>query len=99
MILAGVSILVIWPSHTRRTPLDVAYPANVVSMLYDSSIMDMVRTGPNARGQFPELRKEHFRLGRFQGLSGKTRIGIDVADKVEVVKRTPRWKFWRWTRT
>jgi hypothetical protein len=87
MLLAGASILVIWPSHKRRTPLDVAYPANVVSMLYDSSIMDLVKDGPDEKCDFPELRKMRFKIGRFQGLSGRTRIGIDVSDKVEEIKK------------
>lgn len=96
MFLAGASILVIWPSHKRRTPLDVAYPANVVSMLYDSSIMDLVKDGPNTKGDFPKLRKMRFKIGRFQGLSGRTRIGIEVAHKVEEIKKRLKWKIWRW---
>lgn len=90
-----VSILVIWPSHARRTPLDVSYPANVLALIYDSSLMDMIgdRYGGSGGG-IERLANKKFKLGIFVGVSGKMRLGIDVADKVmEFKKERGKWCF------
>ncbi|KAF2020161.1 hypothetical protein BU24DRAFT_459769 [Aaosphaeria arxii CBS 175.79] len=91
IILVGVSVIFVWPTDKRRTPLNVAYPANVMSMIYDSSIIERVSYGPDASGKFPKLSNLRFRLGLFKGTSvaGRTRIGIDVEKKIEPIEMTP----------
>ena len=86
MMIFCISIPLIYPWGARgrvwRTPRNVSYPANVVSMIYDSSIMTMVDRGSEPDGKYPELEGKRFKLGAFIGLSGKPRIGIEVEEKV-----------------
>jgi hypothetical protein len=87
LVIMGVfclSILLVWPRRKWRLPKNVQYPANVVSMIYDSSIMELVDQGPNSNGRFPDLEQKRFKLGVYRGLSGRLRMGIEVEEKVDV---------------
>jgi hypothetical protein len=84
LVLLRISITLMFPTLRRRTPLDVSYTANVLSMIYDSSLMGIVAKDDNAG--FESLKYVRFAIGIFTGLSGKQRLGIDVADKVRAVK-------------
>ncbi|KAF2865413.1 hypothetical protein BDV95DRAFT_252848 [Massariosphaeria phaeospora] len=90
MLLICASIPFVWPDRSRRPPRDIRYPANVVSMIYDSSIMELVDKGKEPDGKFPELEERRFKLGVFRGLSGRLRMGIEVEEKVEEVGEVDR---------
>ncbi|KAF2803382.1 uncharacterized protein BDZ99DRAFT_503391 [Mytilinidion resinicola] len=95
LCLYGISIFLVWPGWKRRTRLDVLYPANVMTMIYDSELVEMVANCGEKSG-FHSLENEQFALGVVRGKSGKMRVGIDVQRNVVPVEREPSsWVFWR----
>lgn len=79
-----------------RPSRDMAFPANIVAMLYDSSLVEMMREGATASLEKEPSMKNgsvghgdwkgmQWGFGIFQGVSGKKRVGIETVDKLEVI--------------
>jgi hypothetical protein len=92
MLGFGLVLALAWPTHSRRTPLDPSYPANVLSMIHDSNSMEPV--AKDSTGSLNSLKIVGFGIGIFTGLSGKQRLGIDVADCVTTIDKKI-WRLWR----
>jgi hypothetical protein len=78
-----------------RPPRDLAFPANVLAMVYDSSLMDRVKESPgmdigNGIRQdnvAEDWRKMKWGFGVFRGAkTGELRIGIEAMDKLESIR-------------
>lgn len=76
LCIFAISSLCAWPSKARRTPTDVNYPANVLALVYDSELMNLV-IGGNIDG----LENVRFKLGEFEGISRRRRLGVYVSER------------------
>ena len=78
----------------------MSYPANVMPLIYDKSLIEMIKGNtsivqPGAEDRrFAELETMRVKMGWFKGLSGKWRIGIDREEIVEGIKKREAWRFW-----
>ncbi|ORY09512.1 hypothetical protein BCR34DRAFT_369731 [Clohesyomyces aquaticus] len=84
------AIICIWPRRKRRMPLDISYPANAMTMVYDSHLMEIIRTCGETK-DFKALHKLEFAIGHYQGMSGQPRIGIDLKSRVTEIKGKDRF--------
>ncbi|KAF2475652.1 uncharacterized protein BDR25DRAFT_339701 [Lindgomyces ingoldianus] len=84
------AIIFIWPRRKRRMPLDISYPANAMTLVYDSSLLDIIRNCRETSG-FKALHKLQFSIGRYQGMSGEMRIGIDLKERVTEIGMRERF--------
>jgi hypothetical protein len=84
LIMYCIAVLFVWPSRKRRMPLDISYPANAMTMVYDSALLDIIRHSREKR-DFKVLHDMRFAVGSYTGVTGKTRLGIDVKDRVKVI--------------
>lgn len=78
-----------------RPPRNMAFPANILPMLYDSSLMLMLHEYPTATTLkarsvirnlvflVPDWRTIEWGFGIFRGSDGLRRVGIEVVDKLE----------------
>jgi hypothetical protein len=64
-------------NKARSTPSNINYPANVLSLVYDSGLMDLMEGYPENE---TEIAEQRFALGAFTGISGKRRLGIYVRE-------------------
>ncbi|KAF2107027.1 hypothetical protein BDV96DRAFT_637807 [Lophiotrema nucula] len=84
LVIYCLGIFCIWPRRHRRMPLDISYPANAMTLVYDSYLLELVKNSGRT-SDFQELHDMQFAIGHYQGRSGEARIGIDVREIVQEI--------------